>query len=283
MNSNKTINCNGKLLQLGSPAVMGIVNITPDSFYDGSRFQAADAVKARVEEIVGQGGRMVDIGGFSTRPGAADVSEQEETDRVCMAVEAARTVDADIPISIDTFRASVARACIGSGKADIINDISGGMVEDGIFEAAAQLKCPYILMHTIGHTVQEMQKKYDYDCITKDIFRYFAEKTSKLRSLGVNDIVLDPGFGFAKDVDQNYELMAHTSQFQALGLPLLVGISRKRMIWHVTGTTAKEALNGTTALNLLALQQGADILRVHDVREAVEAVKIFEQYRKHSL
>lgn len=279
----QNINCRGRLIKIDHPMVMGIINITPDSFFEGSRYQAYDSVVTRAEEIIVQGGEMIDIGGFSTRPGASDVTEQEETDRVCMAVEAVRSISPDIPISIDTFRPKVAKESIGKCGADIINDISGGLIESGIFEAAAELKAPYILMHTIGDSVQAMQKKYTYDNITKDIFRYFAEKISILRKLGVNDIILDPGFGFAKDIDQNYELLASTKMFQQFGLPILIGISRKRMIWHILESSAKEALNGTTVLNTLALLQGADILRVHDVREAVEAVKIFNQYKKYTL
>lgn len=279
----QNINCRGRLIKIDHPMVMGIINITPDSFFEGSRYQAYDSIVKRAEEIIVQGGEMIDIGGFSTRPGASDVTEQEETDRVCMAVEAVRSISPDIPISIDTFRPKVAKESIGKCGADIINDISGGLIESGIFEAAAELKAPYILMHTIGDSVQAMQKKYTYDNITKDIFRYFAEKISILRKLGVNDIILDPGFGFAKDIDQNYELLANTKMFQQFGLPILIGISRKRMIWHILESSAKEALNGTTVLNTLALQQGADILRVHDVREAVEAVKIFNQYKIYTL
>lgn len=280
MSTAKVLNCKGKLISLNEPVVMGIVNITPDSFFEGSRFRTSDAIKHRAEEIIAQGGKIIDVGGFSTRPGATDVSEEEECERVCMAVEAIRSVDHEIPISIDTFRAKVAKESIGRCGADIINDISGGLIEDGIFEAAAELHAPYILMHTAGHTVQEMQQKYDYENITKDIFRYFAEKISRLRELGVNDIILDPGFGFAKDIAQNYELMAHMDLFQQFGLPILVGISRKRMIWQVLGCNANESLNGVTALNTISLMKGADILRVHDVKEAVEAIKLFNELKK---
>lgn len=280
MSTAKVLNCKGKLISLNEPVVMGIVNITPDSFFEGSRFRTADAIKHRAEEIIAQGGKIIDVGGFSTRPGATDVSEEEECERVCMAVEAIRSVDHEIPISIDTFRAKVAKESIGRCGADIINDISGGLIEDGIFEAAAELHAPYILMHTAGHTVQEMQQKYDYENITKDIFRYFAEKISRLRELGVNDIILDPGFGFAKDIAQNYELMAHMDLFQQFGLPILVGISRKRMIWQVLGCNANESLNGVTALNTISLMKGADILRVHDVKEAVEAINLFNELKK---
>ena len=280
MNAPKVLNCNGKLLSLEEPVVMGIVNITPDSFFEGSRFRDTDAIKARAEEIVAQGGKIIDVGGFSTRPGANDVSEQEECDRVCMAVEAIRSIDQSTPISVDTFRASVAKESIGKCGADIINDISSGLIEDGIFEAAAELHAPYILMHTVGHTVQEMQQKTEYDNITKDIFRYFAEKLCRLRELGVNDVILDPGFGFAKDIAQNYELMAHMDIFQQFGLPILVGISRKRMIWQVLGCNANESLNGVTALNAFSLMKGADILRVHDVKEAVETVKLYKELTK---
>lgn len=282
MGKTKIINCRGRLISLERPIVMGIINITPDSFFEGSRFQSADAIKSRAEEIVAQGGQMIDVGGFSTRPGASDVTEQEELDRVCFAVENIRSVNTEIPISVDTFRAKVAKESIGHCGADIINDISGGMIEDGIFEAAAELHAPYILMHTVGSSVQEMQQKTSYENITKDIFRYFADKLDRLRQLGVNDVILDPGFGFAKDIEQNFELMANMSLFQQLGLPILVGISRKRMIWQVLGITANESLNGVTALNMVSLQQGADILRVHDVKEAVETVKLYEKIKAYS-
>jgi dihydropteroate synthase len=274
-----TLNCNGKLLDLSLPIVMGIINITPDSFFKGSRFQVHDDILRRAGQIIEEGGQIIDVGGFSTRPGANEVSETEETDRIAMAVSCIREVYKDIPISIDTFRTKVAETGIQEG-ADIINDISAGMIDENMFDAVARLKVPYILMHNVKGDLATMQKQTSYHNITADLLRFFSEKVNLLRTKGVNDIILDPGFGFAKDIEQNYELMAHLSLLKQLGLPMLVGISRKRMIWQLLETNADESLNGTTVLNVLALQQGADILRVHDVKEAAEAVKIFLKYKE---
>lgn len=277
MNNTFSINCRGKLMSFSAPVVMGIVNITPDSFFSGSRYQSEDAIKSRIEEIILQGGTIADLGGFSTRPGANDVSEQEELDRICRAVVAARDVSKDILISIDSFRPKVVEEAIGKLGADIINDISGGLMGEDIFKSAAKLQAPYILMHTRGTTIQEMQQKAEYDNISKDIFRFFAEKIARLREYGVNDIIIDPGFGFAKDIEQNYELLAHLDLMKSLDLPMLVGVSRKRMIRQLLDSKADDCVNGTTIINTIALQKGAHILRVHDVREAMDAIKICQK------
>ncbi len=277
------INCNGKLMDLSEPVVMGILNVTPDSFFSGSRYRTTDSIKARAREIVAQGGKIIDIGGYSTRPGAQEVSESEETDRVMMAIEAVREVDPNTPISIDTFRAKVVEESIGEGKGDIVNDISGGQLDPDLFAVTAQKKAPYILMHNIKGDVAAMQQKTSYSNLTNDIFRYFAEKIEQLHLMGVNDIILDPGFGFAKDVEQNYEVLAHSRIYKQLCLPLLIGLSRKRMVWQLLGSNADDSLNGTTVLNTFALEQGADILRVHDVKQAAEAIKIYNEYKKYTL
>lgn len=271
--SSYTINVRGRLLDLSTPLVMGILNATPDSFYSGSRMQTDEQIALRARQIVEEGGAMIDLGAYSSRPGAADVSAEEETERLRRAMAIIRSVYPDIPVSIDTFRAEVARRCIEDFGADIINDISGGQLDGEMFSTVARLNVPYILMHMRG-TPQTMQQQADYKDVTAEVLRYFGEKVDLLHSMGVKDIVLDPGYGFAKTLEQNYELLAHQQVFEVLGLPILVGVSRKSMICKTLGCTPDEALNGTTVLHTLALQRGANILRVHDVRQAVEAVKL---------
>lgn len=268
-----TINVRGRLLDLSTPLVMGILNATPDSFYSGSRVQTDEQIALRARQIVEEGGAMIDLGAYSSRPGAADVSAEEETERLRRAMAIIRRVYPDIPVSIDTFRAEVARRCIEDFGADIINDISGGQLDGEMFSTVARLNVPYILMHMRG-TPQTMQQQTDYNDVTAEVLRYFGEKVDLLHSMGVKDIVLDPGYGFAKTLEQNYELLACQQVFEVLGLPILVGVSRKSMICKTLGCTPDEALNGTTVLHALALQRGANILRVHDVRQAVEAVKL---------
>lgn len=271
--SSYTINVRGRLLDLSTPLVMGILNATPDSFYSGSRMQTDEQIALRARQIVEEGGAMIDLGAYSSRPGAADVSAEEETERLRRAMAIIRSVYPDIPVSIDTFRAEVARRCIEDFGADIINDISGGQLDGEMFSTVARLNVPYILMHMRG-TPQTMQQQADYKDVTAEVLRYFGEKVDLLHSMGVKDIVLDPGYGFAKTLEQNYELLARQQVFEVLGLPILVGVSRKSMICKTLGCTPDEALNGTTVLHALALQRGANILRVHDVRQAVEAVKL---------
>ncbi len=280
MSVSRTIVLKGKVFSFERPLVMAIINITPDSFFEGSRADSTDDILKMVESAVAQGADIIDIGGYSTRSNAEFVSEDEELRRVCLALDTIRKRYADIPISIDTFRAKVASRAVLEYGVDIINDISGGNIDSDMFGTVAKLNVPYILMHTRG-TPQTMMQMTDYDDIVSDILKYFANKIESLRQLGfVSDIVLDLGFGFAKTTEQNYRLLANQKIFECFGLPILSGVSRKSMINRVLDTTPQDALNGTTVTNTLALLNGADILRVHDVREAVEAIKIVEYYKK---
>lgn len=268
-----TLNLGGQLLSLATPRVMGILNVTPDSFYDGSRCPEKAEITERVHTIVREGADIIDIGGYSSRPHAADISPDEEMRRLSVGLEIIRKHYPDAFVSVDTFRAEVARRCVEEYGVQIINDISGGELDHKMFETAADLHVPYILMHMRG-TPDTMMTLTDYDNLIGDMLYYFSERIARLESLGVNDIIIDPGFGFSKTLDDNYLLMKHLDEFARIGLPLLVGVSRKSMIYKYFGTTPAESLNGTTALNVLALLGGANILRVHDVREAVEAVRI---------
>lgn len=272
----KTINIKGQLLDLSYPLVMGILNVTPDSFYSGSRKESEEDIIARVREILNQGGKIIDIGAQSTRPTSTLLSADEEIERLKFALPIINREFPDTILSIDTFYSKVARFCVEEHGVAIINDISGGELDKDMFKTVAELNVPYILMHMRG-TPQTMKDLTDYDNLIQDIFYYFSQKIAELRLLGVNDIILDPGFGFSKTLDQNYELMASFRGFSIFDMPLLVGISRKRMIANLLDTTPAESLNGTTVLNTFALQNGANILRVHDVREAVEAVKIVKK------
>ena len=271
-----TINIKGKLVSFDRPLIMGILNVTPDSFYAGSRKQNEAEIAKRIESILDEGGDMVDIGGYSSRPDAADVSETEELERLKLALELIKRDYPGTIVSIDTFRASIARVAVEEYGAAIINDISGGQLDEAMFPTIAALKVPYILMHMRG-TPKTMQQQTDYRHLTADILKYFSEKVDKLFQLGVNDVILDPGFGFSKTLEQNYELMSHLSDFRLFGLPILVGISRKSMIYKLLDSTPAESLNGTTVLNTYALLNGANILRVHDVKEAVETARIVNQ------
>lgn len=269
-----TLNAGGKLIDLSSPKVMGIINITPDSFFEGSRKQNIEEALQQAEKMLSDGATFLDLGAYSSRPGAADISVQEETDRLLPIVETILNRFPDAILSIDTFRAQVAEAAVKAG-AHIINDISGGQLDENMFATVARLQVPYILMHMKG-TPQNMVQKADYDDVFTEVYDYLSTKYYQLKQLGVHDVIIDPGFGFAKKTEHSYELMCRLAEFDALRLPILVGISRKKMIYGTLGTTPAEALNGTTALNTIALTKGANILRVHDVKEAVEAVKIWE-------
>ena len=274
-NRKLTINAGGKLIDLSRPQVMGILNVTPDSFYDNSRCPDAATVAKRVTALISEGADMIDVGGYSSRPGCADVSVDEEKRRLAIGFEAIRQQCPEAIISVDTFRAEVARWSVEEWGVQIVNDISGGELDDKMFDTVAQLKVPYVMMHMRGTPEAMMQEQYlHYDDITADVLQYFAAKIDRLTLMGINDIIIDPGFGFSKTLDDNYRLMSHIDEFTRLGLPLLVGISRKSMIYKLLNTTPQESLNGTTALNVLALIGGANILRVHDVKAAVEAVKI---------
>lgn len=275
----KYINVNGFLLDLSSPCVMGILNVTPDSFYAGSRMQTEIDITHRIEQIVGEGAGIIDVGAYSSRPNAENVSPAEEMERLRMGLGILRKVQPDAVVSVDTFRADVARMCVEEYGVAIINDIAAGEMDGDMFRTVADLNVPYIMMHMQG-TPQNMQQNPHYDNLLKEVFMYFARKVQQLRDLGVKDIILDPGFGFGKTVEHNYELLAHLEEFRIFELPLLAGVSRKSMIYRLLGTTPQEALNGTTVLDTICLLKGADILRVHDVREAVETVKIVEAIKK---
>jgi dihydropteroate synthase len=270
MNNYSSVNLNGKLYDFDSPKIMGIINVTPDSFYADSRSFTTEVIKPRIDKLLSEGADMLDIGGYSTRPGAVDITPQEEFDRLARALEVIRRDYPDTIVSIDTFRAEVARRCIEGFHADIINDVAGGTLDPEIWDVVAEHKVPYILMHMRG-TPNTMQTLTDYEDVTRDVILDLAQKVDQLHAKGVADIILDPGFGFAKTVEQNFQLMRELEEFKRMELPLLVGISHKTMIWKPLGITPAEALNGTTVLNTIALQKGADILRVHEVRPAVEA------------
>lgn len=277
-----SINVNGKLIDLAEPQVMGILNVTPDSFYSGSRKQTEEDIRNRVKQIIDEGGQMIDIGAYSSRPGADDVSTQEEMARLRHGMKIVNEMAPGMPVSVDTFRADVAKMCVEELGVGIINDISGGELDKRMFETVAKLGVPYILMHMKG-TPQTMQQAPHYDDLMKEIMLYFAEKIQKLRDLGQKDIILDPGYGFAKTIEHNYELLGHQEMLHVFELPLLVGISRKSMIYRLLGSSPEESLNGTSVLNTIALQKGASILRVHDVKECVEVVKIVKMMENNLL
>jgi dihydropteroate synthase len=269
-----TLNVGGRLIDLSSPKVMGIINTTPDSFYANSRKTGVDEAVQQAEKMLTDGATFLDLGAYSSRPGAIDISAQEETDRLLPIVEAIASSFPDAIMSIDTFRAGVAEVAIKAG-AHIINDIGGGTLDEEMFTTVARLQVPYILMHMKG-TPQTMNQLAQYNDVFNEVFDDLAAKYQQLKRLGVHDVILDPGFGFAKTAEHSYALLNRMDDFRMLGLPVLTGISRKKMIYGLLGGTAIEALNGTTVLNTIALTKGADILRVHDVKEAVEAVKIRE-------
>lgn len=268
----KQVNIGGTLLDFSQPVVMGILNLTPDSFFASSRNHSVNQALRTAEDMLQKGAGILDLGAYSSRPGAAEIPAEEEIRRLIPAVEAISRRFPEAVMSIDTFRAEVAKEAIPAG-AHIVNDISGGELDGEMFKTVASLRVPYILMHMRG-TPETMSSLNHYENLIAEIMSYFALKIHDLRKLGVQDIILDPGFGFAKDSPQNFELMERLEDIGNLGLPVLAGISRKKMIWQSLGKTAAEALNGTTVLNTIALLKGADILRVHDVAEAVEAVKL---------
>ncbi|MEY3413082.1 MAG: dihydropteroate synthase [Bacteroidota bacterium] len=273
-----TINVQGKIISLQEQWVMGILNVTPDSFYDGGAHNSIQTAIAQTEKLLNEGAQIIDVGGYSTRPNADDIALQEEINRVVPVIAALKQKFPNIIISIDTFRAEVARQAIQHGAA-MINDISAGELDPTMFETVAALQVPYILMHNRG-TPQNMQNQTDYTNMMDEIITFFSTKINKLKALGVNDLIIDPGFGFAKTLDQNYELLQKLSYFNVLELPILVGLSRKSMVYKLLQTTAAEALNGTTVLHTLALEQGASILRVHDVKEAVETIILVNKFMK---
>ena len=277
----KYVNVNGRLLDLSSPCVMGILNITPDSFYAGSRMQTEAEIARRTEQILQEGAAIIDVGAYSSRPNAEHVSAREEMERLRGGLEMLRWVAPDAVVSVDTFRADVARMCVEEYGVAMINDIAAGEMDADMFRTVADLKVPYIMMHMQG-TPQNMQQHPHYENLMREVCLYFAQKVAQLRELGVKDIILDPGFGFGKTLDHNYELLAHLEEFRLFELPLLVGMSRKSMIYKLLDTTPQEALNGTTVIDTICLLKGADILRVHDVRPAVETVRIVEAMRRNA-
>lgn len=275
------INVNGSLLDLSQPRVMGILNVTPDSFYAGSRKQTEAEIVRRVKQIVSEGAAIIDIGAYSSRSNADNVSAREEMERLRMGLKILFEIQPDAVVSVDTFRADVARMCVEEYGVAIINDIAAGEMDANMFHTVAALNVPYIMMHMQG-TPQSMQQHPHYDNLLKEVFLYFARKVQQLRDLGVKDIILDPGFGFGKTMEHNYELLSHLEEFRIFELPLLVGVSRKSMIYRLLDITPQEALNGTTVLDTICLLKGADILRVHDVKEAVETVRIVQAMRNNS-
>lgn len=270
-----TINCKGRLIDLTQPKVMGILNCTPDSFFDGGKYKAEAEFTRQTERILNEGADFIDIGAYSTKPNAEFVSEEEELARMVPAVEMVLKHFPEAVISVDTFRAKVAKAAVEVGAA-IVNDIAAGNLDNKMLQTVGELKVPYIMMHMRG-TPQDMVKLTDYDDIIKEMLLYFSQKVAEARSYGIDDIVIDPGFGFAKTLQQNYEVLNKMELFKMTELPILAGLSRKSMIYKLLGITPQEALNGTTALNMVALTKGANILRVHDVKEAVEVVKMYSQ------
>ena len=278
MKTPQYINANGRLMDLSEPQVMGILNVTPDSFYAGSHGVTEGYIIDRIHQIMNEGASIIDIGACSTRPGADEVSIEEEMSRLRMGLALIRKHRPDAIVSVDTYRADVAKMCVEEYGAAIINDISAGQMDEQMFPTIARLGIPYIIMHMKG-TPKDMQVNPQYDHFLKEVFYYFSEKVQRLRDLGVKDIIIDPGFGFGKTLEHNYELMNHLEEFALFELPLLVGVSRKSMIYKHLGITPEEALNGTTTLNTIALLKGASILRVHDVRQAMESVKIVQKMR----
>lgn len=272
------INVNGRLMDLSEPQVMGILNVTPDSFYAGSRAETEKDIIRRLHQITDEGASIIDIGAYSSRPNAEDVGIEEEMSRLRIGLELIKKHQPDAIISVDTFRADVAKMCVEEYGAAIVNDISAGLLDKEMFPTIARLGIPYIIMHMKG-TPKDMQAAPYYDNLLKEIFYYFSEKVQKLRNLGVKDIIIDPGFGFGKTIEHNYELMNHLEEFRLFEVPLLVGVSRKSMIYKLLGINPEEALNGTTTLNTIALLKGANILRVHDVKVAMETIKIVQKMK----
>lgn len=277
-----SLNLHGRLVTIDRPWVMGIINVTPDSFYSGSRVADEQMLAERVGLMLADGADVLDVGACSTRPGSDQVDEQEEMRRLQWSLQVIRSVAPDVMVSVDTYRSHVARRCVEEWGVDIINDISGGTIDDDMFRTVAQLRVPYVLMHMRG-TPDTMAGLTDYENVAAEVLEWLARRIDDLRQMGVADVIVDPGFGFAKTLEQNYELLARLEAFHALDAPLLVGVSRKRMIYSPLGCDADAALNGTTVVNTLALQQGAHILRVHDVQAAVQAVKLTSLMRQASI
>lgn len=278
MHSHNYINVNGELMDLSKPQVMGILNVTPDSFYASSRKQTEAEISERVRQILDEGASIIDIGAYSSRPDATHISQEEEMNRLRIGLDIIKSQHPNAVVSVDTFRSDIARMCVEEYGVAIINDISAGEMDADMFSTVAKLGVPYIIMHMKG-TPQDMQIHPQYEHLLKEVFYYFSKKIQQLRDLGVKDILLDPGFGFGKTLEHNYELMNHLEEFKLFEVPILVGISRKSMIYKFLGISPEDSLNGTSVLNTIALMKGANILRVHDVRAAVESIRIFEKMR----
>ena len=276
----RTLNCNGKLIDLTIPKVMGILNVTPDSFYDGGMNYSEAEIHSALDKMIDEGADIIDVGGYSSRPGALHINEQEELARLSMALTIIRKKYPEAIVSVDTFRSSIAKAVVKDYKVDIINDISAGNMDDEMFETIAALNVPYIIMHMQG-APQNMQANPNYKNLIPDILSFLSKKVFALRNLGVKDIIIDPGFGFGKTLEHNYDILHHLNEFTMLELPILVGVSRKSMIYKALGITPEKALNGTTVLHTITLLKGADILRVHDVKEARECIKLVNKYKNH--
>lgn len=272
-----TLNCNGKLIDLTTPTVMGIINVTPDSFYDGGKTVTTEEIIDQASKMLSEGATFLDVGGYSSRPDATKVSETEELKRVIPAIETLIAEFPEVIVTIDTFRSAVVKEAIQVGAA-MVNDISGGKMDPEMFSTIARLQIPYILMHMRG-TPQTMSAQTDYNNVTREVLLYFSERIALARKAGINDIIADPGFGFSKTRQQNYELLKELELFKQLEIPLLIGISRKSMIYKTLMVTPKEALNGTTALHAIALLKGVSIMRVHDVKEAVECINLIENLK----
>lgn len=272
---NMTLNCNGNLLDLSQPKVMGVLNLTPDSFFDGGMYKDEDQIIARVKKMILDGAAIIDVGAYSSKPNAASVSVEEEKKRLLPVIKLLIKQFSNLIISVDTFRAEIANLAVNEGAA-IINDISAGVLDANMFKTIAELQVPYIMMHMRGNP-QTMQSLTNYENLTQELIYYFSERMNKARDLGINDLVIDPGFGFAKTREQNFELLNKLELFSVLDCPVLVGVSRKSMIYKTLDITPQDALNGTTVLNTIVLQKGAKIIRVHDVKEAVEAIKLVNE------
>lgn len=272
----ESIMCGKKSISFDKPLVMGILNLTPDSFFDGGQHIDTDSILERAKQIIDEGADIIDLGAYSTRPGAKDIDVEEEWRRMQPALVCIRKEFPDTMLSIDTFRSELVRRVVSEFGACIVNDISGGTLDDKMFETVADLKVPYIMMHIKG-TPQTMQSHAVYENVMEELLEFFKKRVTQLNELGAKDIIIDPGFGFGKTLEHNYEIMAQLQDFKSLGLPLLIGISRKSMIYKLLGGGAKDSLNGTTALNMVALMGGAHILRVHDVKEAVECVNLYNK------
>jgi len=273
---NRLLHCRGKYIDLSAPKIMGILNITPDSFFDGGRYTEEKEIRARVLQIMNEGADIIDIGAYSSRPHAADISQKEEWDRLSKALDIIRSVSSDIIVSVDTFRSEIARKAIEMFKVEIINDISAGENDNEMFDTISSLKVAYIIMHMQGNP-QTMQNEPKYTDIVREIAEYLGAKTEKLKRLGITDVIIDPGFGFGKTLEHNYQLLEYVDALKIIDAPILAGISRKSMIYKLLNTCPENALTGTIVLNTLLLDRGVDILRVHDVKEAVETVTLFNK------